>query len=178
MAKNTTSRNSPLFFALTRISLGLVFLWAFFDKLFGLGYATCRNQVTDAVTYGCDAAWISGGSPTNGFLTRATSGPLADFYQSLAGNQWVDWMFMIGLLAIGTALVLGIAMKLAAFSGALMLLMMWSAALWPQNNPLIDDHIVYALALIGLYYYDSNQALGLRNWWQKQKLVKQYKILQ
>ena len=29
--------------ALARISLGLIFLWAFFDKLWGLGFATCRD---------------------------------------------------------------------------------------------------------------------------------------
>lgn len=81
--------------ALARISLGFVFLWAFLDKTFGLGHGT-----TDK------AAWINGGSPTNGFLSKGTSGPLADFYQSFAGATWADWLFMLGLAGIGTALIL------------------------------------------------------------------------
>ena len=36
-----------------RLSLGWVFLWAFLDKLFGLGHETTTAQ-----------AWIHGGSPT------------------------------------------------------------------------------------------------------------------
>ena len=42
--------------AVTRISIGWVFLWAFLDKAFALGYATGRNPDTDAVDYFGDAA--------------------------------------------------------------------------------------------------------------------------
>ena len=61
-------------------------------------------------------------------------GPLADFYTGLAGNAIVDWVFMLGLLGIGVALILGIGMRIAAVSGAAMLIMMWSAVLPPANN--------------------------------------------
>ena len=50
--------------AVLRIATGLIFLWAFLDKLFGLGYATPRRQ-----------AWIDGGSPTQGFLNSGDVGP-------------------------------------------------------------------------------------------------------
>lgn len=178
MAANSKVTSKGLYaLALTRISLGLVFLWAFFDKLLGLGFATCRDATTSAVSVGCEKAWISGGAPTEGFLKFGTQGPFADFYQSLAGKSWVDWLFMIGLLGIGIGLTFGIAMKLSAWSGAIMLLLMWTAALWPANNPVIDDHIVYALALIAIYYLDGQQKLGLRDWWQKQEIVKKLPIL-
>lgn len=164
--------------ALARISLGLIFLWAFFDKLFGLGFATCRDAKTDAVSTLCDKAWLNGGSPTKGFLSFATKGPLEGFYQNLAGNGFVDLLFMGGLLLIGVALVLGIGMRLATVSGTLLVLMMWSAALPPENNPLLDDHIVYALLLMGLLYTNDQQKLGLRSWWVKQPLVKSMPILE
>ncbi|HST84100.1 MAG TPA: hypothetical protein VLL08_20360, partial [Kineosporiaceae bacterium] len=57
--------------AALRIGLGWIFLWAFLDKLFGLGHETESK-----------AAWINGGSPTNGFLSHATTGPFADLYQN------------------------------------------------------------------------------------------------
>jgi thiosulfate dehydrogenase [quinone] large subunit len=47
-----------------RIVMGLTFLWAFVDKMFGLGYATSPAQ-----------AWIHGGSPTKGFLAHVEVGP-------------------------------------------------------------------------------------------------------
>jgi thiosulfate dehydrogenase [quinone] large subunit len=155
-----------------------VFLWAFFVKLLGLGFSTCRDLKTDTVSLICSKAWINDGSPTLGFLKFGTKGPLADIYQSLAGHTWVDWLFMMGLFLIGITLILGVAMKLAVFSGSLLLLMMWSASLLPANNPLIDDHIVYILALFALLATNNNQAWGLNNWWQKQAIVKKYSLLQ
>lgn len=179
MASKTKTKNAGLVsLALARISIGFVFLWAFFDKLFGLGFATCRSATTGVVSKGCAQAWINGGSPTKGFLTHATKGPLAGFYQNLAGHGWVDWLFMVGLLGIGIALIFGIGMKIASITGALLLLMMWSAALWPDNNPVLDDHIVYIFVLLALMYTNSEQKLGLRSWWLKQGFVKKYPILE
>src|SRR5215212_1332243 len=96
--------------AATRISLGWIFLWAFLDKLFGLGHETKSAQ-----------AWIHGGSPTKGFLSKGAAGPFEDFYHSIAGAAWADWLFMIGLAGIGIALITGVALRIAAGAGALML---------------------------------------------------------
>src|SRR3954447_3409481 len=90
-----------------RLSLGWIFLWAFLDKLFGLGHETKTAQ-----------AWIHGGSPTKGFLAFGAQGPFADFYHGIAGATWSDSLFMIGLAAIGVALLTGVAMRIAAASGA------------------------------------------------------------
>jgi thiosulfate dehydrogenase [quinone] large subunit len=120
-----------------RYALSFVFLWAFFDKTFGLGFATTVEK-----------AWINGGSPTYGFLTMGTKGPFAEFFQGLAGIQVTDWLFMVGLLGIGISLLLNKYIKLGAYGGALMMILMYLAALFPENNPIIDDHIIYALVLI------------------------------
>lgn len=174
--KNTINGFKAL--AAARISLGFIFLWAFFDKFFGFGFATCRDAATDAINAGCSQAWVQGGSPTSGFLEHATKGPLADFYQGLAGLAWVDYLFMAGLLGIGLGLVLGIGMRLATALGSLLLLMMWSANLWPENNPLVDDHIVYVFVLIALNLTNSQQKWGMRAWWVKQKFVKHLPFLE
>src|SRR3954452_20188096 len=132
--ETTTQRWSRYIAATIRLSLGWTFLWAFLDKPFALGHETGVDAQTGAVDYFGPDAWIHGGSPTDGLLGFATKGPLAGFYGNLAGNAVVDWAFMIGLLGIGLALTLGIGMRIAAVSGALMLVMMWSAVLPPANN--------------------------------------------
>ena len=176
--KKTTNDRSVYAWALLRITLGATFLWAFFDKLFGLGFATCRNAKTDVVTTMCKASWAKGGSPTTGFLKFAAKGPFADFYHNLAGNKLIDILFMGGLLLIGTALITGIAIRLAAITGSLLLFMMWTAALWPANNPVLDDHIIYIIALFGIYAANDRQVWGLRNWWNKQPISKSLSFLQ
>ncbi len=153
--------------ALLRLGMGGIFLWAFLDKLFGLGFATAP-----------DKAWLAGGSPTYGFLKSATYGPLATFYSSLAGNVAVDWLFMLGLLGVGVALIVGVATRIAGYAGAIMMVLIWTALLPPKNNPLLDDHIIYTFVLIGLSIVKSGQWFGLGKWWSKTDLVKRYPLLE
>jgi thiosulfate dehydrogenase (quinone) large subunit len=152
--------------AAIRLSLGWVFLWAFLDKLFGLGHETKSAQ-----------AWIHGGSPTFGFLKKGAVGPFADFYHGIAGATWADWLFMLGLAGIGVALVLGIAMRIAAASGALMLVLMWTVVLPPANNPFMDDHIVYALVLILLAAMGAGRFVGLGALWERLAIVRRFPFL-
>ena len=162
-------RNSKaihIFGGLARISLGWVFLWAFLDKAFGLGYATASKD-----------AWIEGGSPTFGFLSFGASGPFKGVYNSMAGDAWADWLFMAGLLAIGLALILGVFVNLAAAAGAVLLLLMWTAVLPPENNPVIDDHIIYALTLGLLACAGAGRWLGLGHRWEQTHLVQKSPIL-
>jgi thiosulfate dehydrogenase [quinone] large subunit len=142
--------------AALRIGLGWIFLWSFLDKLLGLGLSTAPEN-----------AWIAGGSPTYGFLTHATAGPLAGLYQSIAGHPIVDTLFMFGLAGLGIALMLGIGLKIASIGGPLMMLMMWSAHLPPAQNPLIDQHLIYALLFILLAQTAAGTTWGLGTWWRE-----------
>ena len=134
------SKQKIIFIAL-RLVMGFIFLWAFLDKVFGLGFATAPSK-----------AWIYGGSPTSGFLSFAVKGPFVEFFHSLAGLMVVDWLFMLGLLFVGLTLVCNRYVKWGCIAGCLMLGLMYVALLLPENNPIIDEHIVYilVLALIGL----------------------------
>jgi thiosulfate dehydrogenase [quinone] large subunit len=152
--------------AALRLALGWVFLWAFLDKLFGLGHETESK-----------ASWINGGSPTSGFLGHATKGPLSDMYQNMAGQAWADWLFMIGLAGIGVALIAGVAMRIATASGVLLLVLMWSAVLPPDNNPFMDDHLIYALALVVLALVKAGHVFGLGRTWEQIPLVQKYGVL-
>ncbi len=177
MAEKKELDKTPYIWAATRIGIGLIFLWAFFDKLLGLGFSTCRAE-TGAITTLCESAWLSGGSPTYGFLAFGTSGPLAGFFQGLAGLAIVDWLFMLGLLGIGVALTFGIAMRLGTYSGAILLMLMWAAVLPLEHHPLLDDHVIYALVLLGLNKAQAGNYWGLGSWWSEVSFVKKIKCLQ
>jgi thiosulfate dehydrogenase (quinone) large subunit len=164
--------------AALRIGLGWIFLWAFVDKLLALGFSTGKDAKTGVVDAFGPAAWVNGGSPTKGFLSFATTGPLAGFYRSFAGAGWADWLFMLGLLGIGLALMLGVAPRIATVSGVAMLVMMWSAALPPENNPVLDDHLIYAVTLVALLLCGSDKTLGLGQRWARLPLVSRHAALQ
>lgn len=156
-----------ILWVLLRLSLGFTLLWAFLDKTFGLGLATASEK-----------SWLNGVSPTEGFLNMATQGPLKGFYQSLAGNPLIDWLFMLGLLFIGLALILGIGMKIAGYAGALLMLLMWSALLFPKNNPILDEHIIYLFVFLGFTTVKAGQWFGLGKWWANRDVVKKYPLLE
>ncbi|MFD5829625.1 hypothetical protein [Lentzea sp. NPDC060358] len=160
--------------AVLRIVTGLLFLWAFLDKAFGLGYATQGGN-----------AWFSGGSPTKGFLGRVDAGPFQGVFRDWAGAWWADALFMTGLLAIGLALVLGIGLRVAAAAGAVMMLLMWAAE-WPparhdsageatmSTNPVIDHHVVYAIVLVVLAVTASGAVWSLARWWDGLPVVRSH----
>jgi thiosulfate dehydrogenase [quinone] large subunit len=147
--------------AVLRLSLGWVFLWAFLDKTFGLGHETAGKD-----------AWVNGGSPTKGFLAFAASGPFESMYHQIAGQTWADWLFMIALLGIGVGLLLGIAMRITAASGALLLVLMWTVVLPPANNVFMDDHLIYALVLVLLAAIGAGHTLGLGARWEQIPMVR------
>jgi thiosulfate dehydrogenase [quinone] large subunit len=119
-----------------RLSMSLIFLWAFFDKVFGLGFSTKSSQ-----------AWIHGGSPTSGFLSFAAKGPFVEIFRSLSGIAIVDWLFMLGLLFVGLTLLMNRFVVWGSITGIVMLFLMYLALLLPENNPIIDEHIVYIFVL-------------------------------
>ncbi|MET8310643.1 MULTISPECIES: hypothetical protein [unclassified Micromonospora] len=159
-AGTTRERAVRYILAGTRMALGWIFLWAFIDKLFGFGMATESKN-----------AWINGGSPTKGFLTFGVTGPFKDIYANIAGAAWADWLFMIGLAGIGVALLLGIGMRVAAVAGGLLLVMMWTAVLPPENNPFMDDHLIYAAVLAVLALVNAGDTWGLGRVWARLPIV-------
>ena len=158
--------------AVVRITTGFVFLWAFLDKTFGWHYATASGK-----------SWVDGGSPTKGFLSGVQAGPLQSFFHDIAGQGWADWLFMLGLLGIGTALIAGVALRVTAVAGTALMAMMWAAE-WPlaqhlsggapsmSSNPLVDYHVSYALAMILLALSYAGNTWGLGRTWAQLPIVR------
>jgi len=142
-----------------RLLLGWSFLWAFFDKMFGLGFATCRAEESASIDYLCNAAMLKGGSPTYGFLTFATpashTGGLFDWMASSGPDSigWADVMFMGALLCLGVALMAGVFTRTAGIGGAVLMLFMFLASeVFPENNPVNSSHIIEMVVLLGIAY--------------------------
>lgn len=151
----------PTAIAVTRILMGFYFLWAFFDKALGLGFATPAER-----------AWVAGGSPTSGFLSNATAeSPFADVFAALAGQPIVDWLFMLGLLGVGATLMLGVGVRLGAMAGIAMLLLMYVAefplTLTGATNPLIDSHIIDMGIMAIAFFAVDDQRLSFAPLWRR-----------
>jgi thiosulfate dehydrogenase (quinone) large subunit len=165
--------------AALRIGFGVTFLWAFFDKLLALGYATGVNPETGAVDRFGPDAWINGGSPTFGFLTFGVpaDNPFQSFFNGLAGDTWVDWLFMLSLLGIGLTLTSGVGMRIGAASGALLYLMMWVASMPLENNPVVDEHLLGALTMVVLATTLAGDTWGLGKRWARTSLIRRHEVL-
>jgi thiosulfate dehydrogenase [quinone] large subunit len=178
LAATDTTAGSPArlagrhWLAVARIGVGFIFLWAFLDKMFGLGYSTPSAK-----------AWIVGGSPTSGFLGHVSSGPMREFFNSLAGSGLVDILFMLGMLAVGVGLIFGVALRASAVTATLIMVLMYLAE-WPlaqttfdgqpagSTNPLVDYHLIYALVAILAACLAAGRTWGLGRIWESTSLVK------
>lgn len=164
-----TSLNARRALAATRLATGFIFLWAFVDKTFGLGYATPSER-----------AWINGGTPSQGFLnSEAVVGPFKDLFQSIASPA-TDVLFMLGMLGVGLAVMLGIGLRVSAWAGSLIMVLMWAAE-WPltagSTNPLVDYHIIYALALVACATCLAGDTWGLGRVWRELPVVRSQRWL-
>lgn len=170
--------------AVLRIAFGFTFLWAFLDKTFALGFGTGAQYAEDGSRAGIDfmaqdVAWLNGGSPTEGFLTFGVpaDNPFKDLWTSMAGQVWVDWLFMLGLLGIGVTLLLGAGMRIGTAAGALMYAFMYLASLPLQNNPVVDDHLIGVISMVVLALGAAGTTWGMGHWWNRRKVVQKYPAL-
>jgi len=166
-----TTPNGRRALAVLRIATGFIFLWAFLDKTFGLGFSTPAER-----------AWVNGGAPAQGFLTSpAVTGPLKGFFAGLA-SPVTDVLFMLAMLGLGAALILGVGLRVSAVVGAALMVLMYLAE-WPfaanaaSTNPLVDYHIIYALAIIVIACLSAGDTWGLGRAWKRLALVQQHRWL-
>jgi len=163
------SRGLKIVLPILRIALAIEFLWAFFDKLFGLGFATEVGK-----------GWVFSGSPTYGFLVKGSTGPFAvGIYQKIGGSGIIDWLFMLALLCVGVALALGVGMRIGTIAGSVLMFLMWTASLPKPNNLFqIDDHVINILVLMVLLFAHAGQIAGLGKKWVNTGLVKRHPWLE
>ena len=131
---------------LLRISLGALFFYAGISKIM-------------------DPAW-----PAAGYLSSAKTFPsLYSWFASPENIGWINFTNEWGLTLIGLALILGIAVRPAAFGGMLLVLLYYFPVLdFPyagEHFYIVDDHIIYLLALLVVYTSKAG------SWWSVNKYL-------
>src|SRR3989344_1249606 len=114
---------------LLRVALGWLFFYAGITKILNPAWSA--------------AGYLQGAKTFTGFyhwLIQPSILPVINFI-----NEW-------GLLLIGISLLLGVFVRVSTSSGALLMILYYFPVLtFPyigQNSFLVDEHIIYALALL------------------------------
>lgn len=149
---------SETWLAYSMLGLRLVMAWVFLQA--GL------SKLSEG-GWGNPGAWTAEGFLVNGV---AEANPFLPLFEVFAGfTAIIDPMVMWGQVFIGLALLFGALFRLAALSGALMMLMFWLAAFeggLAQGFPIahgyvVDYTLVYAILLFGLGAWGAGRLLGL-----------------
>jgi thiosulfate dehydrogenase [quinone] large subunit len=114
-------------------------------------------------------------------MSEGVTGPLKDVFTGLA-TPLTDWLFMAGMLGIGVAVMAGIGLRVSAVVGSAIMLLMYLAE-WPfgayaaSTNPLVDYHIIYALALVVVATLAAGDTWGFGGWWKSLPIVRSQRWL-
>ncbi|HEY4518981.1 MAG TPA: DoxX family protein [Candidatus Paceibacterota bacterium] len=133
------------FLFLLRVSLGWMFFYA--------GITKVMNPEWSAAGYMKGAKTFAGFYQ---FLTQPVMLPVINFI-----NEW-------GLLLLGVSLIFGVFVRLSSVLGAVLMLLYYFPILdFPYPNAhsfIVDEHIIYALALALLAAWRAGRTYGLENW--------------
>lgn len=132
----------PLF--LLRISLGWLYFWAGFTKIINPSWSAA-GYLEGAKLFPEFYAWLASPSilPITNFL-----------------NEW-------GLFLLGISLLLGLGVRFSTLFGVLLMVLYYIPLGVPYPNPhslIVDEHIVYAAALLVLYASYAGRFWGLGSW--------------
>lgn len=139
---------------LLRITMGWMFFYAGITKVLNSSWSA--------------SGYLQGAKSFNGFygwLTNPGILPIVNFV-----NEW-------GLTLLGISLILGIGIRLASILGAVMMLMYYLALDFPYPNThslIVDEHIIYASALLLLASLRAGRAWGLENWCSNLPICRKY----
>ena len=163
-----TTRNLTKGLAVLRIAVGAGFLYAGIDKVLHFG--------------GVDKAFSAAG-----FLKGATLGaapgsaegavvnPTHGLWVSLAGNPGlmgvVNFLVVFGEIAIGVALILGIATRFAGILGGLMMGLFYVAT-WDFSHGFVTEQFMYALIALFVAYAAAGEAYGIDSILDRTRLVR------
>ncbi|MBZ0163795.1 MAG: DoxX family membrane protein [Notoacmeibacter sp.] len=138
---------------LLRLSLGWIFLFAASHQVFVPGWSV--------------AGFLEHTKTFHGLFSMFTGPVIAPIISFL-----VSW----GHLLIGLSLITGLAVRVSATFGILLMLLYWMAHMdFPyisdKNNFIIDFHIVDALVLALLIVRQAGQIWGLDSWAKNQDFI-------
>lgn len=149
----TQSQKMSLFFL--RITMGWMFFYAGIIKVLDPQWSAA-GYLQGAKTFAGFYRWLLG----------ADILPVVNFV-----NEW-------GLTLLGTALILGVFVRLGSLLGSLLMLMYYFPILqFPYPNMhayIVDEHIIYIAALLFLAAMRAGRIWGLENWCSNLPICKMY----
>ncbi len=153
--------------AALRILLGAGFLYAGLEKVLDFAGSGKPFTSTGFLQFGTGGA-LPGSDP------KAIVNPTHDLWVSLAGNPGlvsvVNFLVVAGELAIGVALIIGLATRFAGVMGAILMGLItvaaWSFAFGPLNETML-----YAAVALYLAYAQAGLAYGVDAVLEKTEVV-------
>ncbi len=157
-----TDRRHALAVAIGRVAIGIIFLWAGLEKLTqgdGKGGPFDAAGFLKFATNGTLGWPFVSGTPADGTVFN----PTHDLWVGLAGSglmPLVNFFVVFGEVAIGIALILGIATRFAAAMGTVMMVFFFLAA-WDFAYGIVNQHLTYAVVTFGLGVVGAGNYFGL-----------------
>jgi thiosulfate dehydrogenase [quinone] large subunit len=152
-----TTRNLGKGLAVLRIAVGAGFLYAGLDKVMhfaGVGKAFSATGFLKGATLGAAPGSVEG----------AVVNPTHDFWVSLAGNPGlmgvINFLVVFGEIAIGVALILGIATRFAGVLGGLMMGLFYVAT-WDFSHGFVTEQFLYGIIALFVAYAAAGEAYGI-----------------
>jgi thiosulfate dehydrogenase [quinone] large subunit len=149
--------------ALLRVVAGVVMLWAGLEKLIGTPGGWTAAGFLKFGTAGTLGWPFVSGEPAK----DAVFNPLHDFWVGLAGNaglmQAVDALVVVGELAIGVALIVGLLTRFASIMGALMMFLFFLAS-WNFAYGIVNQQLTYAVVFLAVGGMGAGKYYGLDAW--------------
>ena len=153
--------------AALRILLGAGFLYAGLEKVFDFAGSGKPFTAAGFLKFGTNGS-LPGSDP------KAIVNPTHDLWVSLAANpglvNLMNWLVVVGELAIGVALILGIATRLAGVMGAILMGFITAAA-WSFAFGPVNETVLYAAVALYLAYAKAGLAYGLDAVIEKTEIV-------
>jgi len=163
------SRGQGVAVAIMRIAMGIVFLWAGLEKAIGTAGWTAAGFLGHATGGTLGWPFVSGDAAASTVFN-----PTHDFWVGLSTNPSlmaaVNFLVVFGELAIGAALILGLATRFAAICGTLMMVLFFFAA-WDFALGIVNEHLIYALITAFLGYIGAGRYFGLDGLLEKAGVV-------
>ena len=151
------TRNIGKGLAALRVALGAGFLFAGLEKVLHFDGAT---KPFDAAGF---LKFATGGA-LPGSAENAIVNPTHDLWVALAGNAGlmsvVNSLVVFGEVAIGVALILGLATRFAGIAATLMMALFWIANFSFANGP-FNEQFMYAVVAAFLTYAGAGEFYGL-----------------
>jgi len=145
-----------------RLFLGFGFLFAGLSKLFTIG---ANTPFTSAgfLKFGTAGSWPGVAEAAEG-APPVIVNPTHDLWLAIAGNpalvSMTDTLIIVGQIAIGIALMVGLATRFSALMGGLMMIFLTVAA-WDFGHGLVNQTSLYAAVAVFLAATHAGKVYGL-----------------